>query len=272
MKCIVFVDESGDTGIKRIRSDGVAGSSPYFVIGAAVMPRAVQLHAKRVLEEFEAQIPPKKKWTHATDLSHQQMVFLCRSLASLNARYFAVISNKRTLGAYSGQIEWDPHQFYNKCLKYLMEQVCGYLELKGMATESPDVILEERNHNYDSMRRYFGKIKENPMHRKAVRLRVLNPFAMSTRTKAEEPLLKVADAVSHAVYQCTNKTDSNFGIPEPRYLEELQKRMGSDENGRVINVGIKCIHSLRELELDKDIEDKLSRLRGLPMQRSRPVD
>ncbi len=119
MVCKVFIDESGEAGIAKVRSDSSSGSSPYFVLAAAVMPRAVTIRAKHVLGETCEKIP--KKWKHATDLNHSQTVYWARAAATVNLRFFAVVSNKSTLNEYSKMIADDPDKFYNKCAVYLLE-------------------------------------------------------------------------------------------------------------------------------------------------------
>ena len=265
MTCSVFIDESGEAGISKVRSETSSGSSPYFVLAAAVMPNAVKLNAKSVLDKTAERIP--RKWRHATELTHSQTVFWARSASQVNLRFFAVISNKSTLGEYSARIDRDPDKFYNKCAVYLLERVGKYLISKGITEEPPEIHFENRNHDYDAMRRYIGKIKDNPIHVDAKYLRVINPFAISSPTKEEEPLLKYADLASYAVYQCTNRSSTNFGIPEPRYLREIEKRFGVDAEGKVLGAGIKCIHSLADLKLDRDIDAYISGMRGTPMVR-----
>ena len=114
------------------------------------------------------------------------------------------------------------------------------------------------------MRRYILKIKENPLHTEAKYLSIYNPFSIVSRSKDEEALLKYADIAAHAVYQCANKSETNFSIPEPRYLKELSRRFGVDNKGKVLGTGIKCIHSLSDLQLDPEIETFLDQLRGAP--------
>lgn len=265
MICNVYIDESGEAGISQIRNGDVPGASPYFVLAAAVMPAAVTINARKVLREVEAKIV--KKWRHATELNHAQTVYWARTAATVNLRFFAVISNKATLGSYSERIEKDPDKFYNKCAVYLLERVGRYLLAKNMADEPPNIYFESRNHDYDAMRRYIGKIKNNPLHSDATYLRAINPFAITARAKDEEALLKYADLASYAVYQCANKSKSNFQIPEPRYLEEISRRFGVDEKARVVGAGIKCIHTLKDLHLDTDIAQRIERMRGDPMVR-----
>ncbi|WP_170332221.1 DUF3800 domain-containing protein [Ruegeria arenilitoris] len=265
MSCFIYIDESGESGIAKVRDGKQGGSSPYFVLAAAVMPRAVAINAKRVLDSVNSDLG--KKWRHATDLSHSQTVYWSRKSVEVNLRYFAVVSNKATLGAYSDRIQKDPQKFYNKCAVYLLERVGKYLLNRGFANEPPTVIFETRNHDYDAMRRYIGKIKDNPMHSDAKYLRVFNPFAITTRSKEEEPLLKYADLASYAVYQCANKTPKNFSIPEPRYFVELSKRFGADEAGKILGNGVKTIHTLEQLNLDSDIEGLFRSIKAAPMRK-----
>lgn len=262
---LVLIDESGEAGITRVRGKSGGGSSPYFVLAAALVPSEEKEKATEALKHASKTLV--KKWAHATDLSHAQTVFWARSAASLNMRYFAVISKKSTLEGYADRIKKNPDMFYNKCAVYLLEKVGKYLIAKGLEKETPEVCFERRNHDYDRLRRYVVAIKDRPIHPEAKYLRVFNPFAFYERSKEEEPLLRFADLVAHATYQCANKTRSNFDIPEPRYFVELSKRFGADKHGNILGHGLKCIHSLEDLGLDKDVSDLLKSLRAYPMRR-----
>jgi len=263
MTCLVLIDESGDTGITKVRAVNQGGSSPYFTMAAVVLPLEEVDHARKHLEKIRSKIS-KRKWQHATDLNHFQTVFLANESAKLNCRFFGVISNKDTLAGYSERIGKDPQKFYNKCAVYLLECVAQYLISKGV-TESPTIIFEKRNHNYDAMRRYIGRIKDRPMHQNAKSLSIINPFAILTKTKAEEDLFIYPDIVAHALFQCANKTPSNYFIPEPRYLRELSSRFGANEKGEILGYGIKPIHTLPQLELAPFVEKELSLLKARPM-------
>ena len=262
MSCTVFIDESGDTGIIKVRSDGKPGASPYFVMAAAVLQPSAQIQSKQLLHRLEVEFG--KSWAHATDLNHAQKVYLSRQLSQIPSRFFAVISKKDTLRDYANEIDWDPHKFYNKCAHYLLEKVGSYLASIDNTLTEPTVVFEDRNHDFDKLRRYLGKIKDTPFHTEAKGLAAINPFGVINKKKNEEFLLKIADVVSHAVYQCVNKTPKNYHIPEPRYLRELGGNFACDHRGSVLGTGIKCIHELSDLKLDGDIERVLSSLRAFP--------
>lgn len=256
MKYTIFIDESGEAGIANVRHESKPGASPYFVLGAAVFQPASEIYARQALQRFKDTIK-KTSWKHATDLSHVEKVYLGRLLGQLPARYFAVISNKATLEEYKAAINSDPQKFYNKCLKYLLEKFFSYLAKHLSSDEDVNIILEQRNHDYDAMLRYFHRVKENPLYEQSKSLRLLNPFSITRKAKGDEDLLEIADFVSHAVYQLANKTSSNFRIPEFRYFQELSSRFAGDERCNVLGVGVKCIHSLEQLKLDADISAML---------------
>ena len=266
MPFTVFIDESGESGIAKVRTADTPGASPYFVLGATVMQPATEIHGRRLLAEIRDTIG-KKNWKHATDLDHQAKVFFARKSCELNARFFALISNKATLGEYKDKISNDPQKFYNKCVQYILEMVCNYLARFSVADDDISVVLEQRNHDYDSMLRFLTKVKANPIYPESKSLRLLNPFAIGARRKGEEELLDYADLIAHSVYQCTNLTRHNYNIPERRYLEELQSRFASAPNGLVLSHGIKCIHSLEQLQLSAEIETLFRGLRANRLSR-----
>lgn len=252
MQYTIYIDESGEAGIAKVRQGATPGASPYFVLGAAVFQPAAEIRARSVINEFKETIG-KTVWKHATDLEHSEKVLLGRLLGQLPVRFFAVISNKSTLDDYKKTIKSDPQKFYNKCLLYLLERIFQYLSKYIVSDNDVSIILERRNHDYDTMLRYLQTVKNNPIYRESRALERLNPFAITTKAKGEDELLEIADFVSHAVYQLANKTDKNFNIPEFRYFQELSSRFAGDQKFNVLGVGLKCIHSLEQLKLDTDI-------------------
>lgn len=218
-----------------------------------VVQPASQILARKRFEKIRT-ILAKEKWRHATELNHQSKVFIAREMSKLHVRYFAVVSNKSTLGSYKGFINANAQKYYNKCLVYLLESICSYLIRFGVAESDVGVVLEERNHDYDALLRYVQKVRATPLYPQSRSLRILNPFAISTRRKGEDSCLDCADFVAHAVYSCVNKTPNNFNIPEDRYFREISPRFACDEMGRVDGVGLKCIHNIEMLELDEDIK------------------
>ena len=78
----VYVDESGDLGIEKVRSSTQGGASPFFVLGALVCQPTSLVHVDNTVEEFKAHIK-KTKWKHATNLGHFEKVYFARLLSAL---------------------------------------------------------------------------------------------------------------------------------------------------------------------------------------------
>lgn len=249
----VYIDESGEAGIAKVRGKTSRGASPYFVMAAAVGQPTAEVHAKNALHEIRNRIG-KKTWKHATDLKHEQKVLLARELGRLPIRFFAVVSRKSTLDSYGDDIGHNPHMFYNKCAKYLIESICDYLAPHLSSPDELSIYFEEMNHDYDAMRRYLLKVRDNPFYRQSKQLSVMNPFCISTLKKGKNEMMEVADFVAHSVFQCVNQSDSNFGIPEPRYFLELSSRFAGDKSGKPIGVGLKFIKGIEKMGLEPEVE------------------
>ncbi len=262
--CTIYIDESGDTGISKIRDAGAGGSSPFFCMGATVMRPASQIDAKKLLDGLQKEFNKPKRWKHATDLNHAQKVHFAKRLAEKRIRFYGLISDKSTLKEYRQEINWEPHKFYNKCIAYLLELVAIDLAQFGSKFHEPKIIVEKRNHDYDALRRYIGKIKDNPLHTRAKSLSHINPFGLVAETKEEEDLLRVADFVSHSLYSCVNKTPDNFGNVETRYWEEISKRFAANKSGLILGSGLKCIHSVADVGLDRKVKMLFQTARAHP--------
>jgi len=265
----VYIDESGDVGIGKVRQGNSLGASPYFVLGAVVCQPTAEVHVKNAVMEFKKQIG-KSSWKHATDLGHAEKVLLSRELGRLPVRFFGLVSNKATLAEYKNEINSNPQKFYNKCVKYLLESVCSYLSTKISSDEDLRVVLEKRNHDYDAMLRYLNAVRENPLYEQSKSLKLLNPFGISTMEKGESEMLEVADFVAHAIFQCVNRSKHNYEIPEPRYFREISSRFAGSAKGDVLGVGLKCLHSLEDVRLDHDVETLFS-IHSLEQTRRLPV-
>lgn len=223
------------------------------------MPTA-EVHVRNAVSDFRDDIG-KKSWKHATDLSHAQRVYFARNLGRLPVRYFGLISLKATLDTYKEEIGESSHKFYNKCSQYLLENICQYLAPKMESSDDLSIVFEDRNHDFDAMRRFLTKVKDNPIRPQSKHLRHLNPFSISVKKKGEEDILEVADFVAHSIFQCVNRSESNFQIPEPRYFNEISSRFAGDERGCVVGRGLKLVHSINEVRLDPDIEKMFAETR-----------
>lgn len=251
-KYTLFVDESGEAGIQKVRTDKSGGASPYMTLGAALVVNqdqgGIRLELEKIAEKFG------KNDLHCANLKHAQKVYYTRSLKSVRFLAFGVISHKSTLGSYNQKISYESKRFYNKCAQYLLEKVGMFMEINKIAPDDVEIVFEEGNFDYSALISLISKCQENPIQPDTKFLGRINAFKIRKKPKSEEPLLQLADVIAHSLYKCVDKSAANFQIPEPRYLSELRIRFFSHpETGRIEGCGIKSVHDLKQLALDADI-------------------
>lgn len=259
----IFVDESGEAGIEKIRSDSSKGASPYMTLGASLICNSSRKSIEDALEGVISDFG--KNSLHCSQLKHYQILHFIRKITQQKIRLFGVISRKETLGLYKDAISDDSKMYYNKCAQYLLERVGWFMESRKIPPENLDIVFEEANVDYGKMRNLLRACQLKPMHENTKKLQNIEISNIYAKKKSEEPLLQMADLVAHALYKCVDKQAQNFGIPEPRYLRELAPRFfGHPETHAVIGAGLYCVHSPRELKLDSDVEEVLINMVASP--------
>lgn len=257
----IFIDESGEAGISKVRSKTFGGASPYMTLGASLISNRSRKATENTLEKITEEIG--KKSLHCSQLNHYQLLHFVRAISRRKMRLFGVISRKATLGSYKETIDDDSNMYYNKCAQYLLERVAWFMEARGIPPENLDIIFEKANVNYDKMRNLLWACQTNPKHPATKRLNNIVLSRIKVKKKGDEPLLKVADLVAHALYKAVDKQDQNFEIPEPRYLRELAPHFfGNPKTQAVIGAGIYCVHSTDDLKLDEDVKDVLDNMKA----------
>ncbi len=256
-KYTLFVDESGDAGISRVRTVDNDGATPYMTLGAVLIENSVfgELRStlRQLCEDFE------KSDIHCKNLNHFQKIHFAKAFSQMPLISFGVISLKETLGWYKGKIDKDSKLYYNKCAQILLECVGEYVNSAGIKAEELDIIFEKGNFAYEKLRNLIRVCQRYPIHPRVRLLKNLDADRISATPKADETLLQLSDLVAHSLFKCIDKPHACHEISEPRYLIEIGNSFYCDtDNGEIIGKGIKPIHSLTDLRLDREIHTTLN--------------
>lgn len=266
MKYTLYIDESGEPGIGKIRTPLNNGASPYMTLGAVVIRDTDMIKIRKRLAETQRLMGISH--LHCSKMNHYQITRYAQIASQLPLRFFGVISRKETLGSYRNAIANDHAKYYNKCVQYLLERVGFFMECRGIPQNDLNIIFEKANLNYRAMKNFILMCKANPIHPNTVRLQNINLANSQQKTKEEEPNLQLADLVAHALYKCVDTPPKQFGIVEPRYLKELSPRFfGHPDSNKIVGGGLYCVHSTNELNLDNEVKNMLDNLCSRP-----PVD
>ena len=150
----LYIDESGETGIKKVRDDGGPGASPYLTLGGVLIQ---DQHADALVSKLsEISATVGKDFLHCSRLNHSSKVYYAREINNENITCFGLISYKATLGEYRNAIANESVRYYNKCAMYLLERVGSYMRENNIPAENLRVIFEEGHFEYAPFRAYLN--------------------------------------------------------------------------------------------------------------------
>lgn len=260
-KYTLFIDESGESGISKVRTTNSPGASPYLTLGAALVPNDLLNETSLKLEKICEDLG--KNYLHCQELNHRQKVYYARSIQNERVLYFGVISKKSTLGPYKEDIKSNSNSYYNKCAQYLLERVGLFMKENKVKPDQLSIIFEAGNFDYSALINLIKRCQETPLNSQVALLNYIDPLRIRKLQKHKAPLLQLADLSAHALYSCVNKSQANYHIPESRYLYELRSKFFKDKStGSIIDRGVKPIHKLSDLGLDPEIHLFLSSLKA----------
>ncbi len=255
----LFIDESGDVGIKSVRTESSSGASPYMTMGGILVPDSLTAKITQELHHFNNR--NKLNGKHCKTLDHEQKVCLSRFIAQQRVLCFGVISRKETLEDYKKQIGQKSFLFYNKCAQYLLERVGLFMEEENICADDLRILFEEGNFDYKALKNLLKKCQKTPRQCNTKMLRRINAEKVQAEKKSKEPLFQLADLVAHSLYKCVD--GGKYNVLEHRYLREIKSRFYSDkETKRILGSGIYAIHRIEDLRVEGEIEDFLKRLQA----------
>jgi len=255
-KLTLFIDESGEAGVSKVRSETSGGASQYMTLGGALIRNTNGPVIRKRIEDLQHEF--KRKYLHCSELKHEQKIYYARELSKQKIKFFGLISRKATLGSYRLRISDDSKRYYNKCASYLLERVGRFINENSFHRDDLDIIFEEGNFDYEGLKTYIRKCQDNPINSNARYLTNINADNIKTAKKNDDIMLCTADLNAHALYKCVDKHQGNYYIPEPRYYAELRdKFFKCNKSGRVEGAGLKVVHQLSDLNLDSDVYEAL---------------
>jgi Protein of unknown function (DUF3800) len=252
VKYIAYIDESGDDGLMRVRPIDLVGASEWFVLSAVVVPVESNREAvwvEKILSDLGLH---QRHDLHFQPLDDHHRLSVCKALASLPIRCFAVVSNKRNMRryrnpkaekvSYSAGRTW----FYWWMTRLLLERVTDYCERRSLheygkpnlvriefARRSKD-FLYAHCQGYLFWLRMQSKadvlyLKEGDLKWSTVdpinEIRVFYPI--------ERAGLQLADVVAGAFFQAVTG--------KPEFAMALEHRMAFNAAGDVFGYGLKLM-------------------------------
>ena len=229
----VYVDESGDRGLKETSSD-------YFIVSAVIVPDASDKDLRMVLRHFklEAGRPPNAP-LHFRKLSHNDRRELVARISSVESMVSVnVVIAKRFLGTSRDQTAHyirRPDSMYLYALRLLLERISWYCDEHGH-TPALVTIAHLKNFRYQRLRDYELKLWALGSGTQ-IRWPMLMPHPLRISSPDAVENLQAADAAASSILPAIG-TD-RWGRTEGAYLDALRARLYRRGGARVTSYGLK---------------------------------
>ncbi|WP_198521727.1 DUF3800 domain-containing protein [Sagittula sp. P11] len=246
---VLYIDEAGDDGLKRVKPIDPNGGSEWLCIGAVLIRSEHEAETVSWVKDIRTDINATQgPALHYRDLSPTKRSRACTLLAERPCRFFAVASNKKNMRGYSntraakrGGKQW----YYNYCVRLLMERVTDFcLRDSTRRFGRPKyvkVIFSARGgHSYSQTKAYWELLKAQSvggstyLNKREIAHQVLRFGLVEYVPHYSVAGLQLADVVASSVYQAADALGPKWSL-EPAMA--LEPRMGR-EAGVIADYGL----------------------------------
>lgn len=264
---VVFIDEAGDPGLRKVRPRSPTGASEWFIVSAALIPSEKEEEvADWIGDIIDAMNSPQMRDLHFAKLTDARKAIACKMLAEQHVRLFTVISNKQNMQGYSNpfaaqmtQLLPQDNWYYCWMTRILLERVTHFIahnsERKFGQIEKAKLVFSERGGlRYSQMHAYFEWINMKGAGGSVplfipwgqVDFRCLHRDLLSVFPHKEVPALKMPDIVSSAFYRAVD--DLDVAQRDASFAKLLAPRMASDPVDHLVSgYGVKLMPNIKAL-------------------------
>lgn len=260
---VLFIDESGDDGLKRVAPIDVNGSSEWLCIGGLLIRGEAEGELVEWVKDFRQDIQSTQgPVLHFRDLSPKKRLRVCQLLAAKRVRAFVVCSNKKNMRGYNneraaarGGKQW----FYNYCVRLLMERATELCHADSLErTGSPKfvkVVFSSRGgHSYGQTKAYWEVLKMQAagnttyLNRRQIRHEVLRFGLVEYLPHYQHAGLQLADIVASAFYQAVDARSARWDVEPAHALAPIIYK----PSGSAVDEGVVLQPSVRKAALTLD--------------------
>lgn len=246
---VLFVDEAGDDGLRRVKPIDPDGGSEWLCIGGVLVRADFEAETvdwvKAIRHDIDARQGPA---LHYRDLSPTKKRRACTLLAERPCRFFCVASNKKNMrghdnerAAKRGGRQW----YYNYCVRLLMERVTDFcLRDSKKRFGEPRclrVIFSQRGgHSYGQTKAYWEVLKAQAsggttyLNKREITHQVLRFNLVDYVPHTQVAGLQLADVIASSFFQAADARGGKW-LPDPAKL--LAPRM-AQEAGVIADYGL----------------------------------
>jgi hypothetical protein len=247
----VYIDESGDDGIRHFRSPGSGGgASHWLIIGACVVRANRDLELVAARDQIKRECKPKSqsRSIHFKDLNHSQRRRACQIVAEQPLRFTTVLGLKKTPRAERFS---EKNQLYFYLTRYLLERVSWLC--RDMRKRVPEgngqaqIVFSRRGGmSYDSFKEYLRNLRRRDdveIHWPSIDIE-----AVDAQDHSRLAGLQIADCGTSAIAAMIEP--DRYGNVEGAYAAEIARKV-YNRSGNYMSYGIKMLPRVEEADISE---------------------
>jgi hypothetical protein len=235
---IVYIDESGDPGLNKVKPLDPNGASEWLTLGASLYHYEDEPTTVTFIREVRGLIKETQgPDLHFRRLSDRKKLIVCQQLSAQPTRGFAVLSHKPNMKGYRNQaaerLFTSPRGwFYNWCVRLLLERVTDYAERYMLRhyneTRPIKLVFSERGGiAYDWLKDYIevlmiqSRSQTLYLPKRDVKHNVLSLDHIETIPHVKSAGCQIADIVTSAMHVAADARGSRWNVDPARALRPI---------------------------------------------------
>lgn len=277
---LAYIDESGETGLKKVLAVDPVGSSEWFVLSLVLVPRSEEENIGGWIAEILKQTGSRMPDLHFTDLPDHHKLTAATILAGKPIQGFVICSNKKNMRRYRnvraermGVKDW----FYCWLTRLALERASNFVWRRSMQKfgepRRMKILFSERGGlRIGQVGAYYNWIKQQSLNDNLwipwgdVEWETIHQLLIDKDFHKNVAGLKLPDAFASAFFaSCDNKQS---GPCKPQLAERFRPVIGrfpNNESGRHSGYGVKLLPKWSEAKLSAD-QQVIFRRYGYPRQ------
>ncbi|WP_193668099.1 DUF3800 domain-containing protein [Paracoccus kondratievae] len=260
---VLFIDEAGDDGLKRVKPIDKDGSSEWLVLSGLLVRAEDEGRCRQWLDNIRTDIDAlQSSVLHFSKLSPSKRRRAAVMLSELPVRCFSVCSNKKNMRGYNnpraakaGSRQW----FYNWILRVLMERATSFclensMRKFGRPSKMKVLFSSRGGHSYGQTKAYWEKLRiggRPKLDKRQIRFEVLSYQLVDYVPHYYHAGLQLADICASAFYQAVDTSSTRWTIDNAKALTPIVAK----SNGAFADTGIVLLPA--EIDADLTSEQKL---------------
>lgn len=258
---VLFIDEAGDDGLKRVMPIDVIGSSEWLVISGLMVRAEDEARCREWLDGIRRDINALQSGVlHFRKLSPTKRLRAAEMLGELPVRAFTVCSNKKNMRGYNnekaataGGKQW----FYNWVVRILMERATNYclensIKRLGRSAKMKVLFSARGGHSYGQTKAYWELLRTQGkpyLNRYQMRFEVLSYQLVDYVPHYMHAGLQLADLVASGFYQAVDDSSQKWSPDCAIAMSKIMARF----DGSVADTGLVLQpHRINEIRLNEN--------------------